>query len=462
MADVLVMTTNSSDKWSRIAALRPTRPAAAHPAQLRSPEPGSIAELLGAEIARNRFGEHLAVRRWFSTPELFESAPAALDLLSRARHDSQDRAARMALDDPSRWLFLDTETTGLAGGAGTYAFLVGIAWWDSGGLQVEQFFMRDYTDEHSILHELAARLAERSVLFTFNGKCFDWPLLETRFLMTRSIAPPRLAAHFDLLHPARAIWKLRLGSVRLVALERHVLDAPRLGWDRGDDVDSALIPQLYFDYLRGGPAHPLSGVLRHNQMDLRGLAALLGKITALLADADSRAEPPGSEDEALDLYGLARFLHRRGEHARARSACRSALDAGLPAEFRLVARCELARLAKRHGDFAQAAALWEELAADPRDGVAACEELAIHYERRVHDLRRALDYASLGLRKLRLLRTKPENTLLSGHFVRLEEKFLRRLARLELRVQNGTAALLPPPLARSARASGRVRGRIAT
>lgn len=453
------MTTGPSDKWSRIAALRPARPAAVRPAPLRSPEPGSVAELLGAETAGNRFGEHLAVRRWFSTPELFEPAPAAFDLLARARDPAETRAARQALDDPSRWLFLDTETTGLAGGAGTYAFLVGIAWWDSGGLQVEQFFMRDYTDEHSILHELAARLAERPALFTFNGKCFDWPLLETRFLMTRSIPLPRLAAHFDLLHPARALWKLRLGSVRLVELERHVLDAPRLGWHRGDDVDSALIPQLYFDYLRGGPAHPLSGVLRHNQMDLRGLAALLGKITALLADADPRAE---SADGALDLYGLARFLHRRGEHARARSACRSALDAGLPAEFRPVACVELARLAKRHGDFAQAAALWEELAADPRDGVAACEELAIHYERRVHDLRRALHYTRLGLRKARLLCTKPENALLSGRFVRLEEKFLRRLARLELRVQNATLALPPPVFVRSAGASGPARKRNTT
>jgi len=104
--------------------------------------------------------------------------------------------------------------------------------------------MRDFSEEHSLLHELSARLAERPVLVTFNGKSFDWPLLENRFTMTRAIRVPSLAAHLDLLHPARALWKLRLGSVRLVELERHVLDAARLGWHREDDVSSALIPNI--------------------------------------------------------------------------------------------------------------------------------------------------------------------------------------------------------------------------
>jgi len=104
-----------------------------------------------------------------------------------------------ALADSTKWLFLDTETTGLSGGTGTYAFLVGLAWWDAGGLQAEQLFLRDFAEEHSILQELAARLAERPVLVTFNGKTFDWPLLENRFAMTRAIPVPRLAAHLDLM-----------------------------------------------------------------------------------------------------------------------------------------------------------------------------------------------------------------------------------------------------------------------
>src|SRR5580693_3886442 len=307
----------ATDKFSRLAALKPARSVPSRPAPLRAPDQeDSLAHLLGAGVMKNHFGEHLAIRNWFSTPEFSEPSAVALELLSRTRDVEMSRRTRAALEDPAKWLFLDTETTGLAGGTGTYPFLVGIAWWDGGGLQVEQFFMRDFAEEHSLLHELAARLADRPVLVTFNGKSFDWPLLENRFAMTRSISTPRLAAHLDLLHPARALWKLRLGSVRLVELEQRVLDAPRLGWHREDDIASALIPQYYFDYLRGGPCGPLAGVVRHNQMDLRGLAALFGKINSLL---ESR-ENCFAQTDSLDLLGLSKFLHKRGEKDLAHSA----------------------------------------------------------------------------------------------------------------------------------------------
>jgi uncharacterized protein len=416
------------DRFSRLAALKPARPTPLRHANLCQPtEDDSLAQLLGASVATNRYGKHLVARNWYSTPEFTAPFPSALELLSRTRDESLSRRTRAALEDPAKWLFLDTESTGLAGGTGTYAFLVGLAWWDAGGLQVEQFFMRDFGEEHSLLHELAARLAERPVLVTFNGKSFDWPLLESRFTMTRAIATPRLAAHLDLLHPARALWKLRLGSVRLVDLERQVLDARRLGWQRDDDVSSALIPQYYFDYLRGGPPAPLRGVVRHNQMDLRGLAALFGKINTFLGQ-DNCA---GGAIESLDLFGLSRFLHRRGESGLAHIACARALDLGLPSEFTSRARRDLALLAKRRGDYEQAAALWHEIVADPQDGVHACEQLAIHYERRVKDFSRATEFVQLALVKLRRQRVVSRDPYTSARRTRLEEKFLHRLARLQ-------------------------------
>src|SRR5258708_15944906 len=249
----------AADKFSRLAALKPARPMPARPAAIRTPgEEDSLGRLLGAGVAANHFGEQLAIRNWFSTPEFADPSSTTLELLSRARDESLSRKTRAALADPEKWLFLDTETTGLAGGTGTYAFLIGLAWWDAGGLQAEQFFMRDFSEEHSLLHELSARVASRPVLVTFNGKSFDWPLLESRFTMTRSIAVPKLAAHLDLLHPARALWKLRLGSVRLVELERHIPEAPRPRLQRTNHTSSTLIPHLSFDYLRGGPAEPLA------------------------------------------------------------------------------------------------------------------------------------------------------------------------------------------------------------
>ena len=421
------------DRFSRLAALKPTRAAPSKPAALRAPEEAdAIGNLLGAGVAKNRFGEHLAVRNWFSTPESADPSPVALDLLSRTNNESISRKTRAALEDPARWLFLDTETTGLAGGTGTYAFLIGIAWWDAGGLQVEQLFMRDFTEECSLLQELAARVAERHVLVTFNGKSFDWPLLENRFTMTRSIVVPKLAAHLDLLHPARALWRLRLGSVRLIELEQQVLDPRRLGWQRENDVPSALIPQYYFDYLRGGSAAPLAGVVRHNQLDLRGLAALFGKINQMLADENS------GEVDSLDLFGLSRFLQRRGAMERAHSACSQALDAGLPAEIRPKASHDLALMAKRRGEHERAARIWQELVTDAQDGIHACEQLAIHYERRAKDWIRAAEFARLGLEKLRRKRSvfigMQRDPYLGARWARLEQKFLNRIRRLQHRM----------------------------
>jgi uncharacterized protein len=444
---------NASDKFARLAALKPARALPSRPGPLRTPNDNDeIARLLGAGVACNHYGEHLAVRNWFSTPEFSAPSSVALELLCRTRDEVLSRCTRAALENPDRWLFLDTETTGLAGGTGTYAFLIGLAWWDAGGLQVEQLFLRDFSEEYSLLQELAARIAERPVLVTFNGKTFDWPLLESRFTMTRSIKVPQLSAHLDLLHPARALWKLRLGSVRLVELERYVLDAPRLGWHREDEVISSLIPQLYFDYLRGGSPYPLAGVLKHNQMDLRGLAALYGKINSLLDEREASL----AGTDSLDLFGLSRFLTRRGETDRAHSVCSQARDAGLPAVFRSQATRELAFLAKRRGDAEAASSLWHELVNDPQDGIVACQQLAIHYERREKDYDRAIEFTQLALLKLFRQRMPSRDPSGIARTARLQEKLTCRLDRLRHRMERHRMATAEPLLADSAvaRSSG--------
>jgi uncharacterized protein len=450
----------ATDKFSRLAALKPARRVAeanedptcntgmwgTRLPELRAPnDEDPISRLLGGGMARNCYGEHLAIRNWFSTPEFAAPSAVTLELLSRTRDASLNRRTRAALENPEQWLFLDTETTGLSGGTGTYAFLVGLAWWDAGGLQVEQLFLRDFSEEHSLLYELAQRLAERPVLVTFNGKTFDWPLLENRFTMTRAIRAPKLAAHLDLLHPARALWKFRLGSVKLVELERQVLDPVRLGWHREDDVVSASIPQIYFDYLRGGVGYPLVGVVKHNQMDLRGLAALFGKINLLL---DTQNSDP--ETDSLDLFGLSRFLHRKGEKDRAHSACSRALDAGLPVEFRMQATRDLALMAKRRGERERAAELWLELSTHPQDGILACEQLAMHYERHEKDLVQAIKFTQLALTKLRMQIARSHQRFANAPTARLEKKLLCRLERLQHRITKDQAAARVPLLADSA------------
>jgi len=393
-----------------LAALRPARPVAERPALAGGdvpPASSSLARLLGAETRRNRSGECVALRRTFVLGPPRPSA-RALRLL--------DPAAPAEAADCANWLFLDTETTGLAGGTGTYAFLVGIAWWDAGGLTVEQLFMRDHREEAPLLEELAARLAERNVLVTFNGKSFDWPLLETRFRIARgcAAAPPR--AHLDLLHSARQLWRLQIGSARLAGLERRVL-----ALERGCDLPSELIPRRYFEYLRGGPAEPLAEVFRHNQLDLRGLAALSARVLELL-DAPESASTP------LELYGLSRLLLRRGERPAARTLYERALDAGLPAALDRAARAELAGLAKRERDYGRATSLWHDLLDDSRFGLSACEELAIFYEHHAREPARAAELTRDAMRALH--DAARSGTMPPSVEPRLRVHLERRLARL--------------------------------
>ena len=380
------------------------------PARKVRPDVERLARILGATTKTNDYGEYLSVRCWCAQPSRYSPDSRALKLLSPETLNE--------ITDTDRWLFLDTETTGLAGGSGTYAFLVGLAWWEGGGLEIEQFFMREYSEERSLLFALRERMAERPVLVTFNGKSFDWPLLETRYRMSRKISVPTPRAHLDFLHPARNLWRLRLGSVRLSELERHVL-----GWDRGADLLSGLIPQIYFDYLRGGPPERLVSVLNHNQMDLRGLAALSSRILSLLSDAENQGQ------DGLELFGVSRICEKRGEDIRARSLYEKSIASFLPTETDRVARRSLARLAKRQGDFNVACELWKDALGNTRHGYEAYEQLAIYYERTARDAEQAEQIVHQALNELR--RAVQIGEIAPGPYREIKARFDKRMQRLE-------------------------------
>ena len=429
------------DKLSRVAALKPARKRDASSSRaLRSELPASafstdgelprgfspnipegserLAQILGATVGSNHFGEHLVLRRWFSEPIGDERSLGSPDGRDTAALQLIAPGATKEVEDPRQWLFLDTETTGLAGGTGTYPFMIGIAWWEAGGLEVEQLFMRDHSEEHSVLVALAERMAERRVLVTFNGKSFDWPLLETRYRMTRTLRPPTPCVHLDFLHPARALWRLRIGSVRLAELERQVL-----GWNRGADMMSDLIPNIYFEYLRGGPPEPLAPIFHHNQMDLRGLAGLSARVLSLLGNPEEHGE------NALELFGVSRICERRGELSRARILYERSIAAELPAETDRAARRSLAQLAKREGNFTLARELWEGMLGNSREGFEAYEQLAIYYEHRTREPHLAASLAHKALSELR--NANRLGTIASVVYRQRRARFERRLARLE-------------------------------
>ena len=209
-------------------------------------------------------------------------------------------------------VFLDTETTGLAGGAGTAAFLIGLGWVEGDRFRVRQYFMRDYHEEGALLHALAAELGHFDRLVTFNGKMFDVPLLDARFRLNRVRYPLGGAPHLDLLHPARRLWKARLESCRLQSLEAELMGLRRHG-----DIPGEEIPQVYFDWVRRRDARLLARVFEHNRQDIVSLAALA--VLACQWVEESRAEDP------RDIFSLGRVLERGRRYERSEAEYRRAL-----------------------------------------------------------------------------------------------------------------------------------------
>jgi uncharacterized protein len=310
-----------------------------------------------------------------------------------ALHVDPGVLAALALDptlatvDLSRLLILDTETTGLSGGTGTVPFLIGLGAFDDGVLRVEQLFLRNLGSEAPLLHHLAERLARASLLVTYNGKAFDWPLLRARFVLNR-VPIPEAPPHLDLLHCARRVLKARLGGVRLVEVERAVL-----GLRREDDIDGAEIPGRYLRYLRGEDPRTLLPVLAHNEQDVVALAALLWRLCAHFASVRS-------EDDPLDHLAYARLALRGNDLARAQAFADAVVAGGGPADLGLHAQSLRGLIARRRGDSHGAELAWQQALAH-----AGCElsagrvhlALARLYEHQLRDLSRAHSHARFTL-----------------------------------------------------------------
>jgi uncharacterized protein YprB with RNaseH-like and TPR domain len=312
-------------------------------------------------------------------------------------HPTQS-AAHLARDDRlsgidfRRMAFIDTETTGLAGGTGTYAFLVGVGVFEGEDFCVHQFFMRDYDEEPAMLHALGQLLDRLDAVVSFNGKSFDLPLVETRFIMARQT--PRLvdAPHLDLLPVARRFWKYRLDSCALSSLETEVLGVQRTQ----DDVPGWLIPGLYTDYARSGDAREMPRIFYHNAQDILSLVTLAARMCDLLSlPLPGHADLPGE-----DLYGLARLLHDLGESTRAEAGFVQAAQICQAGPIREMAMRDLACLLKRQERREEALVWWQDLA-EREAAVYASEELAKHYEWHDEDLSQAMAWTEHGIALVR-------------------------------------------------------------
>lgn len=306
-----------------------------------------------------------------------------LSLISQWANDP--RVAELPIN---KFAFLDTETSGLSGGTGTYAFLVGAARFVEDKLVLQQFFMRDPDEEPALLEGLSHFLAPCEALVTFNGKAFDAPLLVTRYSMHRIPLPFKNYSHLDLLPLARRLWRDRLPSRALKYLEQHVLEFTRAS----EEVPGYEIPWLYFDYLRSGDARPLSGVFYHNAMDVVAMAALLNHVCEMTANPYE-----GRVQHGLDFIALGKLYEDLGHRDQAARLYERGLEYGLEESDFGVAVKRLSILQKKRGDVGQALRLWEGAAAAGH--VYAHIELAKYHEHKMRDVKASIKWAK-SARKL--------------------------------------------------------------
>ena len=363
-----------------------------------SSESFQIQEWFPGHEIETEYGKHFETETFYArhrrhgSAELSELTELPCDLLETLSHGAVRDVP------PAEWAFLDTETTGLAGGTGTAAFLVGVGRITPEGFRVRQFFMRDYGEEASQLDALSRHLEPFRVLITYNGRVFDQPLLETRYRLNRARSPFTRFEHLDLLHGARRLWKLRFESCRLIELEQQIL-----GFERQGDVPGAMIPYIYFDYVRTGEMALLLPVFHHNAIDILTLACLTGIVPNAFKDPASAPLRHGSE-----MAGIARWLRDAGEMEQARTLFRRAVDAGLPDDILFRTLWDIAALERKLGCEEAALGVWNDLVASRNPFRArAMEELAKHCEHRAKDFTLALEWtrralalgSSAGLRK---------------------------------------------------------------
>lgn len=324
------------------------------------------------------------------------------------------KAAHLNTASPDTFAFIDTETTGLSGGTGTYAFLVGIGRHTPQGFELRQYFLRGPAEETALLAAISEFISGCQAIVTFNGKAFDAPLLTSRYILQALTSPLVGLAHFDLLPLARRLWRDRLPSRRLGALEVDILGIARTE----DEVPGYLVPEYYFDYIRTGDARILKGVFYHNAMDIVSLAALFSYLTGLLADPFGVPDLPG-----LDRVALARLFVDLDDLETAVALYEHGLrGADLPEEnfWKTVERFSM--LYKSNHQWDQAVALWQKAAA--HGDLYAFTELAKYYEHEAADILQALQWteAAIGLITARYPAYQRHIYL---------EEFEKRLARLQ-------------------------------
>jgi len=323
--------------------------------------------------------------------------------------------------DLSKTMFFDTETTGLAGGSGTYIFLLGIGFFSGDKFIVKQFFMRDFPEEPAMLHLIYEHLEKFSSFISFNGKSFDMPLLKTRFTYHRIKSQLDDLPHLDLLHAARRIWKRRLTDCSLSSLEQQILHVSRTS-----DIPSYLIPHTYFEYLRTKNAHPIKKIFYHNEIDILSMVSL----TILLNNIHK--QPGALLPDKIDLITLAKHYENTNQWQRNIPIYESLLVEGNDRQTHRDLTLKLSFCYKHLGEWDRAVSIWQELIASGGFVFEAYEELAKYYEHRSLNLDSAEQVVNKALASLDIVEQIKPDAMLSLY----RENLSHRLKRIQRKKQS--------------------------
>jgi uncharacterized protein YprB with RNaseH-like and TPR domain len=376
---------------------------------------GPLAELVPGEVIENTAGVCYVATRAYPLAETRGPAPLGdlLDLPPALFHPFHPQFRLADLRNYRGAIFLDTETTGLGGGAGVYCFMVGLGsfepWPTADGSRdlhfvVRQYFMRNPVEERALLVALDERLAAAELTVTFNGRTFDLPLLRSRYRQNRRFLPSlsegvaRLGEdrpHLDLLHPARRLWRQRLQSCRLINLEQQILGLMR----SEDDVPGRLIPELYLAYVQSGLAGEMRRVFYHNLEDIVTMVGLADQLSRAFGETPALTLHVYLHDQ--DLAALGRAYEAANRLDLAESYYRRALETAAEPAQRADLFGRLAGLQKRQGRWADAADTWQAwLTSVPNAGLIPYVELAKYCEWQLHDLAQAEMWTAWALHTL--------------------------------------------------------------
>ena len=401
---------------------------------------GRAGAMLGGRVVETSAGQCLVIERRYEADRFHGTV--------RVGDCEVEECTALGVLDPSlapsvngirtfpRTVFIDLETTGLSGGAGTLAFLVGCGYFDLGAFQVRQFLLTSHASERALLTAVAEFFDGVDLIVTYNGKTFDVPVMETRWMFHRLRMPLGDVPHFDMLHPARRLWKSRAGAggdieeagCRLSTLEHTLFGVTRIG-----DVPGFEIPGRFFNFLRSGDPRPLEPVLEHNRLDLVSLAAVMARGVQLARGGASSCR------DGAEALALGRLYERAGDTGHAEGCYASAVDAHAP-EVKGEALYRLGLRHRRERRFADAAASWRQIIeltepcairrlvrlADLRH--FAAEALAIHHEHRQRDLDGARELALFALHEA------------AGHRA---DGIRHRLARIDRKISEKVEGKLP-------------------